>query len=252
MDKGGSMVRTDGGWLFISHSHEDIAEVRKIRNYLEDEGFNPIVFFLKSKTNKWTLNRLIKKEIKARKWFVLVDTPASRKSKWVQQEIKYVDKLKGKIKLTVDPGKELIPQLKGIIRRTRVFMSYSHKDQEISQRIAAKLSNNDFQVWRAIDNLRSGSSFTTAISDAIDDTSRDGFFMILLTESSVNSPWCERELSYAYKKNCMIIPVVVLGTKLPPVFEYFLGHLQHLYIHQKPDDAELDRLIDQIIQITRE
>ena len=111
----------DGGWLFISHAHEDIEQVRKIRNYLEADGYNPIVFFLKSKTLPWTLNRLIKREIRARKWFVLVDSPASRESKWVQREVRYAEKQKGKIKLTVDLSKDIIPQLKFIVRRTESF-----------------------------------------------------------------------------------------------------------------------------------
>ena len=29
----------EGGYVFLSHSHKDISEVRKIRNDLEEKGF---------------------------------------------------------------------------------------------------------------------------------------------------------------------------------------------------------------------
>ena len=40
-------MNKDGGWIFISHSHLDIDIVRRIRNKLEDRGFEPLMFFLK-------------------------------------------------------------------------------------------------------------------------------------------------------------------------------------------------------------
>lgn len=239
--------RKDGGWLFISHAHDDIEQVRKIRNYLEDDGFNPIVFFLKSKTFPWTLNSLIKREIRARKWFVLVDSPASRKSKWVQREVRYAEKLKGKIKLTVDLSKDIIPQLKFIVRRTRVFLSYSSQDNKLAERIAAKMSDNDFQVWQASKNIPAGSPYSEVVAEAINDTAQEGFFVMLITESSVNSAWCKRELMYALNRKCMIIPIVVRGTELSPDMEFFFCKIQHLYIPQEPTDAELDHLIDKLI-----
>ena len=36
-----------GGWVFISHSHQDIDLVRKIRNHFERLGFEPLMFYLK-------------------------------------------------------------------------------------------------------------------------------------------------------------------------------------------------------------
>ena len=239
--------RKDGGWLFISHAHEDIEQVRKIRNYLEEDGYNPIVFFLKSKTLPWTLNRLIKREIRARKWFVLVDSPASRKSKWVQREVRYAEKQKGKIKLTVDLSKEIIPQLKFIVRRTRVFLSYSHHDHMLAERIAAKMSDNDFQVWQASKNISAGSPYSEVVTAAINDTAQEGFFVTLITDSSKNSVWCEKELEYAIRKNCVIIPIVVYGTQLSPMLEFYLGSIQHLSVHQEPTEAELNHLIDKLI-----
>lgn len=40
-------MNKNGGGIFIFHSHLDIDIVRRIRNKLEDRGFEPLMFFLK-------------------------------------------------------------------------------------------------------------------------------------------------------------------------------------------------------------
>ena len=60
------------GYVFISHSHKDIKKVRKIRNMIENSGFEPLYFFLKCLTDD-VVEGLIKREIDARDWFVYVD-----------------------------------------------------------------------------------------------------------------------------------------------------------------------------------
>ena len=37
----------EGGYVFVSHSHVDVQDVRKIRNFLEQEGMEPILFYLR-------------------------------------------------------------------------------------------------------------------------------------------------------------------------------------------------------------
>src|SRR5277367_3441113 len=81
----------EGAWIFVSHSHRDLEKVREIRNELERRGHNPLLFFLKClEADDARLPELIRDEIKARKWFVLCNTRASRRSKWVKQEIELV------------------------------------------------------------------------------------------------------------------------------------------------------------------
>lgn len=59
-------MNKDGGWIFISHSHLDIDIVRKIRNKLEDRGFEPLMFFLKCLNDDNEIESLIKREINER------------------------------------------------------------------------------------------------------------------------------------------------------------------------------------------
>lgn len=66
------MTNKEGGWVFLSHSHQDINKVRKIRNLLEQRGFEPLLFFLKCLTDDDEIEDLIKREITEREWFIYV------------------------------------------------------------------------------------------------------------------------------------------------------------------------------------
>ncbi len=91
------------GYFFLSHSSKDIEKVRKIRNLIEQENGNPILFYLKcldgdnpSGEDKEQLKGLISREILARKKFILckskyTETPLS--SEWIEWEKAEVKKL---------------------------------------------------------------------------------------------------------------------------------------------------------------
>ena len=80
-----------GAWIFVSRSHRDLENARRIRNELERRGHNPLLFFLKClEADDARLPELIRDEIKARTLFVLCNTRASRRSRWVKQEIERV------------------------------------------------------------------------------------------------------------------------------------------------------------------
>lgn len=81
-----------GGYIFLSHSHDDITKVRQIRNTLEENGFEPLCFYLKCLNDDSEIEDLIKREIDAREWFVFVNSENSRKSKWVTLEREYISK----------------------------------------------------------------------------------------------------------------------------------------------------------------
>lgn len=242
--------RKDGGWLFISHAHEDIEQVRKIRNYLEEEGFNPIVFFLKSKTNRWLLDRLIKKEIRARKWFILVDSPASRSSYWVRREYEYAHKQADRIRLKVDLKKEVIPQLKGIVSRTRVILTYARCDAEIANCIRDKLIQNDFQVWCNCEDMTMVDSCTNAFSALIDNTVREGLFLLLITESAQNNNSLLRELERMIEFECHFVPVIIGNVGLTAKWRYyfdFYGTTEAIHMWHGLTEGSLNRLVEDII-----
>ena len=91
-----------GGYVFISHSHQDIVKVRQIRNAMEEEGFEPLCFYLKCLSDEDEIEDLIKREIDAREWFVYIDSPNARASGWVRKEREYIASLGSKQIITID------------------------------------------------------------------------------------------------------------------------------------------------------
>ncbi len=57
---------SEGSWIFLSHSHNDFEKVREVRNILEVQGHNPLMFFLKCLNNDDEIDDLITREIEAR------------------------------------------------------------------------------------------------------------------------------------------------------------------------------------------
>ena len=85
-DKEGEMMTQ---FIFFSHSQNDIVKVRAVRDYLESNSFEPLLFNLKCLTDSDELTNLVKREIEARKWFLYLDSSNARKSSRVQSEVSY-------------------------------------------------------------------------------------------------------------------------------------------------------------------
>ena len=79
-------------YIYFSHSGNDIAKVRRVRDYLEERSFEPILFNLKCLTDTDELPDLAKREIEARKWFLYLESADARRSSRVQEEVRYAGK----------------------------------------------------------------------------------------------------------------------------------------------------------------
>ncbi|MBR2677315.1 MAG: toll/interleukin-1 receptor domain-containing protein [Solobacterium sp.] len=91
-------------YIFLSHSQNDIQKVRKVRDYLEQYSFEPILFNLKCLTDSDELSSLVKREIQARKWFLYLHSKNAAKSPRVQAEVSYAGNIQDKqiFKLNLD------------------------------------------------------------------------------------------------------------------------------------------------------
>ena len=124
-------MNKDGGWIFISHSHLDIDIVRRIRNKLEDRGFEPLMFFLKCLNDDNEIESLIKREINEREWFIYVESDNAANSRWVKSEREYIAQLSGKKVFTIDINGDITQQIENITRQLIVFISYAHKERTV-------------------------------------------------------------------------------------------------------------------------
>ena len=145
-------------YIFVSHSHRDIDKVRLVRNYLEEKGAEPILFFLKSVTDDNEVADLIKREIDARLWFLYCRSRNAENSNWVRTELDYVKKTGKKNFFEIDLDRDLSFAAKEggagaaaltekVARRLdaciddlktlrRVFVSYSHYDAAVAEKLA--------------------------------------------------------------------------------------------------------------------
>lgn len=115
--------KSEGGYVFVSHAHKDIHEIRKIRNVLEENGLEPICFYLRCLNDNDEILDLIKREIDAREWFLLVDSKNARESNWVKTEVEYIKSKDSKkmISVSLDNQEDILPVLNRLSNSMRVF-----------------------------------------------------------------------------------------------------------------------------------
>lgn len=239
-------MKRDGGWVFISHSHLDIELVRKIRNYLEAKGFEPLMFFLKCLTDDDEIEDLIRREIDIRDWFIYVDSYNSRNSRWVQSERDYIRTLEGKKIFTIDLSKDITDQLEKISRQLQVFISYSVEDRDLAGKIADRLVDKDFLVLSDLD-FRCDESIDQQGDNALLKSAHEGFIVLLVTNNSCDSPRLEHEIRVAAGHGGKIVPVYVGDAKLGDKLLDLVGDIQGVHIQSVPTKEELQELVDDII-----
>lgn len=240
--------KSKGGYIFISHSHDDIEKVRKIRNRLEKDGFEPLCFYLKCLNDDSEIEELIKREIDAREWFVFVDSENSRRSKWVMLEREYISRTNSKKIITIDIDDEdaAAEAVEMIAHNLRVFISSTVKDAELARRVKEKLEEKDYLVFFAPDSIPAGSSYMDVVQNAVCEAAQDGCVLALLTQNTAKSKWVLKEIELALAQGGNVVPVLVGDFKLDPLMEFILSGKKLYRLPELPTDAELDELVDSI------
>lgn len=98
---------------------------------------------------------------------------------------------------------------------TQVFISYSRKDLDFVEKLAADLQAAGLDVWYDLSGLEVGERWQTEISTAIRDSQ---YLIVVLSKSSVVSEWVEREYLLANQLGLKIIPLYYKRCDLPLYF----------------------------------
>jgi hypothetical protein len=246
-------VPKQGAWIFVSHSNRDIEKVREIRNELERRGHNPVLFFLKcmdaTEADDRLLWQLIEREIKAREWFVLCDSPNARNSAAVLREMELVRSMEreGKVVEIVNLDGDLPMEFQKVIsisKRATVFLSYAQADASVAARIRQALVKHDYRVW-TVEDLQPGSDWASETRTALEEAAKHGFVLVLLSHSLLKSAHCQREISHALEMQGNIIPVTIEPiewSELPPQIQY-ISYLTSFDLTTGPLNERIEELI---------
>src|SRR5664280_648024 len=122
------------------------------------------------------------------------------------------------------------------------FISYNHADAELARSIASALEAHGYYVWIDEGQIKLGDSLIQSIGDAIDQVD---FLIALVSDHSVQSEWCKKELALAMtgelnRRRVSVLACRVGDAVVPPSL------VDKLYLQVSSDDAagaaaELDR-----------
>jgi hypothetical protein len=247
-----------GAWVFVSHSNTDIAGVRGVRDELERMGHYPLLFFLKCISAGDELDALIKREIEARNFFLLCDSPSARASAWVQREVEYIQALPNRVWRKVDLEADPVAQL-GAIRElsanATVFLSYAHADSPAVARIQQALLAAEYRVW-SNDFLTPGARWQERIEGGIARAIHEGFVIVFITPEALASHWVRHEIETALdlvsrdpQAKGRIVPVMLRGGQLVcDALPAAVRSIQFLDVSGLPPTEAGQRLIQRLRQ----
>lgn len=254
------MISNNEIWVFLSHSNKDYEKVRILRNLLEDNGFRPIMLYLRSKEDPAKfeeLKQLIFDEIDHRNRFIYCKSPNAEQSTWVDEEIKHLEQTnRGYDKIDIDSSDEAI---KGFVENYRIkasiFISYSRQDSVIAEKIYQRLKKYDsFIVYYPPQMLFVSESYANTILDAIEKTKRNGFYIVLLSKDALQSQWLVTEISMALENNSKrnIIPIVtdndIIGMLSSNPVYVGLKECNMINMGAFLEEEKIDRAVDKIIE----
>jgi hypothetical protein len=87
---------------------------------------------------------------------------------------------------------------------TQIFISYSRVDKRVTKSLTELLSRSYDDVWYDTARIVGGENWWAKILERIDVCD---YFIFLLSPDSLNSEWCQKELTHAQNSKKRIIPV---------------------------------------------
>lgn len=237
-----------GGFLFISHSHEDMDKVRRLRNKLEDEGYEPLCFYLKAlDDNEEELDDLIKREIDAREWFIYADSVNARQSEWVQKECEWRkrDESKNKYIWVVDleSGSSIEEFVEDFSDKLRINIIHDDRDSDFVNKLAFKLRQRDLQVT-SNRNLK----VENREKQLAENIETAAITILIFSQNSNRSEIMIRDAKIAYHLSSYLIPVYIDDSELTPSLSFLFGNIQSIMPQKQiKDEKDLDIFVEKVI-----
>ncbi len=114
--------------------------------------------------------------------------------------------------------------LEPVPKPIKVFLSYSHSDEALVERIEANFRENAIDYWKdkkEKNDLKPGDRIIEKVQQAISSCSH---YLLVLSPNSVNSKWCIAEHSFAIgKQRRSLFLLTDKSLQIPPMLQPFLG-----------------------------
>ena len=130
-----------------------------------------------------------------------------------------------------------------------IFISYSHRDRGICDRIDALLEKRkDFTVWYD-KGLVPGEVYRRRIAEVIRSSD---YFIILLSKTSVASDWVIDEVEYAKKLRKRILPIWLENVDIPDDLDMILQRYHSLFWHLRASDEQFEESLQSMFDPVKE
>ena len=116
-----------------------------------------------------------------------------------------------------------------------IFVSYSSKDRPFALGLVKELQNLGANVWIDQLGIGLGENWDNAIEEALEKSET---FMLILSQTSVESPNVQDEVSIAINTNKKMVPILIEECKLPMRWQ----RRQYADLANNPDKAIHDIL----------
>lgn len=126
-----------------------------------------------------------------------------------------------------------------------VFISYSSRDGKFVKEVVHTLENMGIFCWKAPEMIPAGSSYAKEIPKAIRECE---VFLLILSQTSQDSIWVEKEIDTAISNRKNIIPLQIDDAPLNETFRFYLNNVQMIAYNQNPEKA-MEELTAQLSQL---
>ncbi|MCD7956311.1 MAG: toll/interleukin-1 receptor domain-containing protein [Lachnospiraceae bacterium] len=118
-----------------------------------------------------------------------------------------------------------------------IFISYSHKDADTVRTIAEIIKNaTDMAVWYD-SRLRGGENYFSVIANQIIKSS---FFVFIVSDNSILSDWCLRELEFAASERKIIVAIWLDNISVSPRVKLVIQNTHYINYYSASNELFFD------------
>jgi hypothetical protein len=124
-----------------------------------------------------------------------------------------------------------------------IFLSHSHADKPFARKLAASLRGNGHSVWIDEAEINIGDSLIGKIREGLDKVD---YVCAILSKSSIDSQWVQKELDIASnreidEKRVVVLPLLISDIELP-------GFLRGKFYGDFRDEARYDEIFEGLLR----